>query len=172
MSTRKQRKTAQILVENRGIAISKAMELAGYSKHTAKTPQKLTESKAWAETFHEAVTDVDLLEYHRQGLDAYHDSPRIIDRDKKGNPVYEYVQVPDFHARFKYLHEAYQLKGYLTDPQKDMSNSVINIALYEATPEANQHTISVQPSELPTAVIKSNGRRFQKGGDSMAQKKR
>lgn len=52
MATTKQNKALAILVENGGkIPVSKAMEQAGYSPATAKTPQKLTESNAYRELF-------------------------------------------------------------------------------------------------------------------------
>ena len=41
MATQRQRKAVNNIVDNGGI-VSKAMEKAGYSKKTAKTPQKLT----------------------------------------------------------------------------------------------------------------------------------
>lgn len=48
MATEKQKKAVNNMVENGGIA-SKAMLDADYSKNTAKTPQKLTESKGFKE---------------------------------------------------------------------------------------------------------------------------
>lgn len=52
MATTKQNKALEILVESGGtMPVSKAMEKAGYSPATAKTPQKLTESNAYRELF-------------------------------------------------------------------------------------------------------------------------
>lgn len=48
MATEKQKEAIDNMVENGG-NVSKAMEKAGYSKKTAKTPQKLTESKGFKE---------------------------------------------------------------------------------------------------------------------------
>ena len=48
MATEKQIKAISNMVENGGIA-SRAMVDAGYSEATAKTPQKLTESKGFKE---------------------------------------------------------------------------------------------------------------------------
>lgn len=56
MATYKQKLAAQKIVENGG-NIGKAMEDAGYSKNTAKTPQKLTESKGWDELWQSAISD-------------------------------------------------------------------------------------------------------------------
>jgi hypothetical protein len=52
MSTKKQEKALEILVESGGTkSVGKAMVEAGYSPATAKTPQKLTESNAYKELF-------------------------------------------------------------------------------------------------------------------------
>jgi hypothetical protein len=48
MATEKQKKAVNNMVENGGI-VSKAMLDADYSENTAKTPQKLTESKGFKE---------------------------------------------------------------------------------------------------------------------------
>lgn len=53
MPTPKQRKAVEKMVENGGNSISGAMREAGYSKTTAKTPQKLTESKGYKEALEE-----------------------------------------------------------------------------------------------------------------------
>ena len=61
MATQRQRKAVNNIVDNGGI-VSKAMEKAGYSKKTAKTPQKLTESKGFKELCEEyGLTDELLL---------------------------------------------------------------------------------------------------------------
>lgn len=52
MATTKQEKALEILVESGGtMPVSKAMEKAGYSPATAKTPQKLTNSEAYKALF-------------------------------------------------------------------------------------------------------------------------
>ena len=57
MATNKQKKAVDKLVENGG-NVSKAMKDAGYSEATAKTPQKLTESKGFMELVEEyGLTD-------------------------------------------------------------------------------------------------------------------
>lgn len=60
MATFKQIKALDNLVENGGI-ISKAMIAAGYSPATAKTPQKLTESKGFIDLCEERGLTDDLL---------------------------------------------------------------------------------------------------------------
>jgi len=62
MATEKQVKAVEAMVENGGI-VSRAMEEAGYSPNTAKTPQKLTESKGFQEICEEyGLTDSLIIE--------------------------------------------------------------------------------------------------------------
>lgn len=62
MATEKQIKAVSNMVENGGIA-SRAMVDAGYSEATAKTPQKLTESKGFKELCEEyGLTDGLIIE--------------------------------------------------------------------------------------------------------------
>uniref|UniRef100_A0A6H1ZC80 Terminase n=1 Tax=viral metagenome TaxID=1070528 RepID=A0A6H1ZC80_9ZZZZ len=69
MATVKQKKAVKKLVENGG-NVSKAMEAAGYTKATAKTPQKLTESKGYAEILGEHLPDKLLAKKHKELLEA------------------------------------------------------------------------------------------------------
>lgn len=108
--TLRQRKAIAILAENGGI-VSDAMRKAGYSKISAATPKKLTESIAY-KAYADRIPD-DLLErVHLEGLKAHF----------KGEP--------DFTARHKYLDSAYRLKGSYA-PEKSQS---LNISL-EVTAE-------------------------------------
>lgn len=62
MATAKQRRAVNKLVETGGI-VSKAMEAAGYSKKTAKTPDKLTKSVGFKELCEECgLTDELILQ--------------------------------------------------------------------------------------------------------------
>lgn len=69
MPTIKQKLVASKLVENGG-NIGKAMVSVGYSPVTAKTPQKLTESKGWKDLMDTIFPDEVLLNTHRQLLDV------------------------------------------------------------------------------------------------------
>jgi hypothetical protein len=53
MATERQKKAIDNMLENGGI-VSRAMRDAGYTDATSKTPQKLTESKAYKELVEEA----------------------------------------------------------------------------------------------------------------------
>lgn len=69
MATQRQKKAVKAMVENGGI-ISKAMVSAGYSKATANTPQKLTESLGWKELMEQYLPDDLIAQKHRELLDA------------------------------------------------------------------------------------------------------
>lgn len=71
MATNKQAKALEILVESGGtIPVSKAMEKAGYSPATAKTPQKLTESNAYQRLFPISKTEQVVNNLHRLAISA------------------------------------------------------------------------------------------------------
>lgn len=69
MATVKQKKAIAKVVENGG-NVSKAMVDAGYSAATAKTPQKLTESKGWDELMGDLLSDKKLIEKHDSLLNS------------------------------------------------------------------------------------------------------
>lgn len=100
MATFKQKLTAKHLVENGG-NIGAAMRAAGYSKATAKTPQKLTLSKGWQDLMDDIFPDKALLIKHRQLLNA---KKTIFVGNKK-------YLISDNVALAKALDLAYKLKG-------------------------------------------------------------
>lgn len=69
MTTIKQKLAAKNLVGNGG-NVTKAMLDAGYSKATANTPQKLTESKAWPELVEDYLPNDKLLKAPNEALEA------------------------------------------------------------------------------------------------------
>lgn len=114
MPTIKQKKAFSVAVENGG-KISTAMREVGYSPATAKTPQKLTESKGWTELLEEFAPDSLLVEKLSQGLE----STRVVSavnasRNATADST-DFVDVPDFLTRHKYLETALKLKKRLTD---------------------------------------------------------
>ena len=67
--TQKQAKAIKNVVENGG-NVSKAMRDAGYSPETAKTPKKLTDSKAWEQLMEKNLPDKTLAKVHKQLLSS------------------------------------------------------------------------------------------------------
>lgn len=106
MATSKQQKALAKIVENGG-NVSKAMRDVGYSVNTAKTPQKLTESKAFIEYMEKAgVTDEKLTTVIKEGLDAR----KAVVMGKDSQESFVDVQ-PDYAVRHKYLETALRVKG-------------------------------------------------------------
>ncbi len=69
MPTIKQQIAAKEVVGNGG-NVTQAMITAGYSKNTANTPQKLTESKGWNELMEDYLSDEELGKHHQALLEA------------------------------------------------------------------------------------------------------
>lgn len=94
------------MVENGG-NVSKAMLDAGYSPATAKTPQKLTESKAFEQELEElGGSNRTMAEVLVEGLKAN----KTIVMGKDSNESFVDIQ-PDYMARHKYLETALRVKG-------------------------------------------------------------
>ena len=104
MATIKQKKAVKITLENSGI-VSKAMLDAGYSPTVAKTPSVLTSSKGWAELMEKHISDDKLAKVHDEGLEA----------TKIHGTGDDFIEIPDFAVRHKYMDTGYKLKGKLVD---------------------------------------------------------
>lgn len=114
--TLKQKTAAKKALENGG-KISTAMREAGYSPATAKTPQKLTQSKAWEEILEKYFPDSLLLDKGLEGLDATRASNAAILVQQDGTTIKAeeqgLIEVPDYQTRHKYLETALKLKKRL-----------------------------------------------------------
>lgn len=104
-ATIKQIKAASKLVENGG-NIGKAMIDAGYSPATAKTPQKLTESKGWQNLMDDLFPDLLLLKKHRGLLYA---QKIIFDYSNGKRKII--VKIMDTPVVLKAFDMAYRLRG-------------------------------------------------------------
>jgi hypothetical protein len=100
--TIKQKIAIQEMVVNGGVA-SAAMLKAGYSPNTAKTPQKLTESKAWPELLEKYLPDDKLLKTHDEALQATKWNDFTGERE------------PDHTTRLKAVDMGYKVKGKMSD---------------------------------------------------------
>lgn len=124
MATKKQKKAVAKMVENGGVA-SKAMIESGYSEATAKTPQKLTESKGFKELLEQYIPDDELVKIHKEGLHAT--KLNGVGGMKVGLKKGEFedighadIETPDYPTRHKYLDTAYKIKGSYA-PEKTVS---------------------------------------------------
>lgn len=138
MPTNKQLLASKKMVENGGNA-SQAMIDAGYSPATAKTPQKLTDSKGYqsiteeltAELGHIKVTPKKLAKVIKQGLNAKQPGKVvIIEKSPDGTEVNKKtVEVPDHTVRHKYLDTTLKVMGAY--PKEDNSPASLIIAKFK-----------------------------------------
>lgn len=127
---------------------------AGYSKATADRARQAglekTETVAqWLERI--GVTQKSLAEYLRAGLDANKVISAVVtgkDADEKTN---DFIDVPDWQSRHKYLETALKLKGALNDNPQQPQSIVFNISAGIDTPP--QGVIDVKKEDtVPVAI--------------------
>lgn len=104
MATLRQELAVQHMAENGG-NVGKAMLAVGYSPVSAKTPQKLTQSKGFADLLEKYLPEKHLLSKHRGFLD----SKRIVKTYQRGD-LKEVTEETDPNA-VRALDMAYKLKG-------------------------------------------------------------
>ena len=140
MPTPRQRLVAKKILENKGMAVSRAMIEAGYPKTTAKNPQQLTESKSWKELLAEYLPDKLLIEKNEEGLNA----TKKEDRKK----------VPDYYIRHRYLETALKIKGKLTESYGDGKAGIsVNVIQFGYIPRPVEVTASsVGSDEKPVEI--------------------
>ncbi len=148
MSTIRQRLVASKMVENGG-NIGKAMVAAGYSPSTAKTPQKLTESRGWQELMDKYFPDEFVLKIHRDLLHASHlaqfefpsetddTNIRNIIENNAGFKIIQIVRstkyktsyflIPDNGTRIRALDSAYKLKSRYLPNKEENSNLQLEV---------------------------------------------
>lgn len=120
MATMKQKLAYKKVVENGG-NISKAMKDAGFSPATAKTPQKLTESKGWKELMAKYLPDELLAKKHLALLNK----KEIITKNNNATKEIEIVPTGEIDATAvsKGLDMAYKLKGSYAAEKQDVKIS-------------------------------------------------
>lgn len=160
MATYKQKLVTHKLVENGG-NLGKAMVDAGYSTNTAKTPQKLTESKGWKELVVEFMPEIDIVKAHKELLGAVRISVYFFPLsmpDKEIKEILEsiktnkllwiskgktnkkaYYSSPDSPIRVHAIDMFLKLKGHYKqpratykDPYEDMSDEELDTLIRQA----------------------------------------
>ena len=104
--TTKQKLAASKLMENDG-NVSKSMVAAGYSKASAKNPQRLTESKGWQKLMEKYFPDQFLSKKHRELLNK----KEFMSVGERGDRHIEPTGEIDPHAVARGLDMAYKLKN-------------------------------------------------------------
>ena len=149
--TTKQKLVVSKLVENGG-NIGKAMIAAGYSPATAKTPQKLTESKGWRKL---VVQNLYPDETTLKTLDNLFNAVKLkrlsfpvtmknetiqgIFKDDKGFKLLQIIEykrkktafytMPDAMTQLKALDMIYRLEGYYSHQEASESSAPIDEAI-------------------------------------------
>lgn len=87
------------------------------------------ESKTMKQFMDEYLPDSKLFKVHQEGLEANKIISARNGKDANAESD-DFIEVPDHPTRFKYLDEAYKLKGYTNDKNNDTgqpTNILINI---------------------------------------------
>ena len=92
------------------VSISAEMRKAGYSECTSKHPNKLTESDGWKELLDKYCKDEDIAKTLQEGMKASKTVSAITGKDANAGTV-DFIDVPDYSVRHKYLETAVKLKG-------------------------------------------------------------
>jgi hypothetical protein len=112
--TIKQKKAIKLMVENGG-NVSRAMIDAGYSPATAKNPQKLAKSKTWNELMDQYFPEDLLTKVQEEGLRATRVISAVNTNKDANGATTDFIEVPDYPTRHKYLETGLKLRKKLTD---------------------------------------------------------
>ena len=126
MATLRQKKAVAILAEKGG-SVSGAMRKAGYTKISAATPKKLTESKGFKDLLNKYLPDKLLAEKHKDLLTVPIKRRTYIKGDLESEE-----ESLDTQAISKGLDMAYKLKGAYAPEKKELSGGLNLTALLEA----------------------------------------
>lgn len=118
-----QKKAFRLALEKHG-KISPAMREAGYTAASAKNPKDLTKTVGWQKLLKKYLPDDLLLKVHKEGLGAIREEYRVVGKKKNGMSIYDFVKVPDYQTRHRYLETGYKVRKKLDnsigDPLKDI----------------------------------------------------
>ena len=131
--TIKQARASEELAENGG-NVYQAMIKSGYSKATAKTPQKLLGSKGFQQLVKERLPDDKLLQAHEEALEAtkIYSSPTEPDREIKDHAI-----------RLKAVELGYKLKGNLVEHKE--GQMTINVIHKQSGYQPSNRIIDIKP---------------------------
>ena len=137
MPTVKQKKAIKELVGNGG-NVTKAMKDAGYSPNTANTPQKLTESKGWAELLEKYLPDDKLLAKHDAALEANKIISANITYGEANEKTNDFIEVPDEVTRLRAVELGYKVKKRLGPEVLQQFNAGGDMTLEFVDPDGNK----------------------------------
>ncbi len=126
----KMRKVLTEVVENSS-TLKAAMLKAGYSPNTAIKPTQITKTKTWQALLEETIPDNRLQEVLREGLGATRTISAVTGSQATGGTV-DFIEVPDYGVRHKYLDTAYKLKGKYPTGQQEGGDQSFHVHLHQA----------------------------------------
>lgn len=112
----------------KGMPVKQAMNKVGYSKATQV--DRVTKSKSWEKLLGQ-ISDEKLIKRHNAGLDAV---------DNIGNP--------DHNTRFRFLHEAYELKGRLHHEPTQPPGTTINVLTINQIQQIAREVLGTSPTGI------------------------
>lgn len=145
MATLKQKRALDVVGENGG-NVSKAMEAVGYSKMTAKTPQKLTNSKGWQELMKKHFPDSKLAALHKKLLEKK-EVIVVSDGAKEGSHI-EYTGQPHTDA-LKALETAYKIKGKMKEGETPTPVAPSTVVIINYGNRDNNPAVQVRATPIP-----------------------
>ena len=134
------RKVFKKVLESGGKGIGKAMIEEGYSKVSALTPNKVTETKSWEMLMEEYLPDELLNKVALEGLNATQIKTSFTEPDKK---------VPDYGVRQRYLETILKMKGKLVEKSENKQTGEITIKVIS---EKYGESDSASNPELPEST--------------------
>ena len=124
--TLKKRKAAKMVGESR--SIGEAMVKAGYTSETARShTERLTKDEEWLALLDKELPDDKLTQVHKEGLKATRTISAISGKEATGGTV-DFVDVPDYATRVKYLDLGYKVKKKITN-DLNVQNNTFNLQL-------------------------------------------
>lgn len=112
----------------------------GYSKVSALTPNKVTETKSWEMLMEEYLPDELLNKVALEGLNATQIKTSFTEPDKK---------VPDYGVRQRYLETILKMKGKLVEKSENKQTGEITIKVIS---EKYGESDSASNPELPEST--------------------
>lgn len=103
-------------------SVSRAMLEVGYDPDTASKPSNLTKSKGWKELMDEYLPDAKLAQVHQEGLEATKVISAKIVGMNANEQTDDFIDVPDYQTRAKYLELGYKIKGRMNDNTVQIAN--------------------------------------------------
>lgn len=126
MATIKQKRAIDKIVENGG-NVSRAMIEVGYSPATAKTPQKLTESKGWDELTKEFLDDTDVAKKHKELLNSHSIQHMVFPLDVTDEEITKLLLEVNCISR-RFMHSDTQTHVWFWSPDNKARKDAIDMA--------------------------------------------